>query len=132
MRPRGGDFAGDLDPLAVGPNSGNLMGPRNFPGMGGGVGRGGPPHGPPGMAPRFDPYGPMPGMGDPDFDELMPPGPGGPNMGGLGGPGFGPGFGPRRGGGGGGLGGPRGGGGGFGGMDPRGGGPGGFPGGGFM
>ena len=61
MRPRGGDFAGDLDPLAVGgPNSGNLMGPRNFPGMGG-AGRGGPPHGPPGMAPRFDPYGPMPG-----------------------------------------------------------------------
>lgn len=67
-------------------------------------------------------------MGDPDFDELLPPGPGGPNVGNIGGPGFGPGFGPgnaRRGGG---L--PRGGG--FGGMDPRGGGPGGFPGGGFM
>lgn len=117
-RPRpGGDFAGDLDPLVGGgPNSGNLLGPRNFPGVGGQQpGMPGMPR-VPGMAPRFDPYGPAPGMGEPDFDELPPPG--------IGGPGFGPGrLGgqPRRGGFGGG----------FGGMDPRGGGPGGFPGGGF-
>lgn len=42
-----------------------------------GAGRGDAPEGIPGMAPRFDPYGPMPGMGDPDFDELLPPGRGG-------------------------------------------------------
>jgi hypothetical protein len=133
-QPRG-DFAGDLDPLAVGggPNGGMLMGPRNFPGSmgGGGHPRGGHPSGPPGTAPRFDPYGPMPGMGDPDFDELPPPGVRGPNLPGppLGGPLGGPrrrpdarggpgGFGgppPFGGGGGGGFGGPHGfgGGGGF-------------------
>ena len=113
-RPRVGDFAGDLDPLTGGPNSGNLMGPRNFPGVGGGQpGMPGMPR-VPGMAPRFDPYGPAPGMGEPDFDELPPPG--------IGGPGFGPGR----------MGGQPRFGGGFGrGMDPRGGGPGGFPGGGF-
>jgi len=84
-RPRG-DFAGDLDPLTGGPRGvgegGMLMGPRNFPGLPGNR-----PQGPPGMAPRFDPYGPVPGMGNPDFDELPPPGPGGPNpLGGIGGP----------------------------------------------
>ena len=91
-----GQFAGDLDPLTGGPG-GNLMGPQQFQPRGGVRG------GPPGMGPRFDPYGPVPGMGDPDFDELLPPGPGGP-IADIGGPlgrgnrGLG---GPRRGGGGG-------------------------------
>lgn len=106
----------------VGPMSGgNLMGPRNFPGL-----TPQRPQGPPGMAPRFDPYGPVPGMGNPDFDEMPPPGPEGPLP-------FGPGSG-------GGLGGPmrrggsRGGGGAGGGFGSRGGfgmGGGGFGGGGF-
>lgn len=128
---RGGPFAGDIDPLTGGPG-GNLMGPQNFPGGPYSDGRGAPRPGVPGMAPRFDPYGPIPGVGnDPDFDEMLPPGPGGP-LADIGGPlPRGPG-GPRRGGMGGpgmgGLGGPRGG---FG-QGPFGGG-GGFPGGrGFM
>jgi len=66
-RPRG-DFEGDLNPFA--PASGNLMGPRNFPFPNpNGDER---PSGLPGLAPRFDPYGPKPGMGEPDFDELVP------------------------------------------------------------
>ena len=69
-RPRG-DFDDDLNPLAMPGGGGSLMGPRNFPGAGGAR------PGVPGMAPRFDPYGPAPGMGDPDFDELIPPGMGG-------------------------------------------------------
>jgi translation initiation factor IF-2 len=113
-RPRG-DFHGDLA-VGGGPNGGMLMGPRNFPGMTGGGGGAGGPMRPPGMAPRFDPYGPVPGMGDPDFDELPPPGVAGPNLPGIGGPLGGPQQ-PRRGpgGGGGGMGG------GFPGMQPRGG-----------
>ena len=71
-RPRG-DFDDDLNPLAIpGSGGGSLMGPRSFPHGGGGVRPG-----VPGMAPRYDPYGPVPGMGEPDFDELMPPGMGG-------------------------------------------------------
>ncbi len=73
-QPRG-DFDGDLDPLRSGRGApfsgGNLMGPQNFPGRFGG-GRGSRPQS--GMAPRFDPYGPVPGMGEPDFNHLPPPG----------------------------------------------------------
>jgi len=78
--PRRGDFSDDLNPLGGAGSGGNLMGPRNFPypGQSGGAVGGVPV---PGMAPRFDPYGPVPGMGDPDFDELIPPGLGGPQRG---------------------------------------------------
>jgi proteasome inhibitor subunit 1 (PI31) len=92
----GGMFGGDLDPMGGG--GGSLLGPHNFPGVGSpGVpmGRGGR-GGRGGMAPRFDPFGPMPGIGrDPGFDDFLPPGPGGPR-------GF-----PGTGGGGSGIGGPR-------------------------
>ena len=76
FRPRVGDFEDDLNPLGGlhgGRVGGSLMGPGQFPyGGPGGVG----PHRPtvPGLAPRFDPYGPVPGMSEPDFDELVPPG----------------------------------------------------------
>ncbi len=84
MRPGFGDFDADWQPTQIVPpgfggggGGGNLMGP-NHPlfdgrgGVGGGVGgvggRGR------GMQPRFDPWGPVPGMGEPDNDELLPPG----------------------------------------------------------
>ena len=77
-RPRGGDFDDDLNPLGGVGVGGSLMGPRQFPGMGGRPGgSGGRGRQVPGMGPRFDPFGPVPGMGDPDFDELLPPGMGG-------------------------------------------------------
>jgi hypothetical protein len=65
---------------------GNLMGPdqlRQFPhGNNGPAPRGGngfPPgsRGPPGPNARFDPFGPLPGMGDPDNDQLKKPKQGG-------------------------------------------------------
>lgn len=66
----------DLDPLGPGlpplgpggprPMPGNLIGPGHLGGRGRGI-------------PRFDPFGPAPGIGgEPDFDEALPPGPLGP------------------------------------------------------
>lgn len=107
----------DLDPLAIPSASGNMIGPNNFPYPAhpyrpGGI------NGPPDMMPRFDPYGPIPGMGEPDFDELAPPGVGrGParNPPGIGDPNVNPFPGARRPDGGGRFGGPGFGGPGFGG-----------------
>jgi len=75
-----GDGDSDLNPLGpglhpLGPGAmrppSNLIGPDQF--GGGGRGRG--------MRPRFDPFGPAPGLGgEPDFDELPPPGPSGPRL----------------------------------------------------
>jgi hypothetical protein len=88
MRPMpiGGDFDADWQPTVIPPGliqpmpagGGNLMGPAHplFDGRGGVGGRGmgglgpfggGGPFGrggPGGMAPRFDPFGPLPGMGE--------------------------------------------------------------------
>jgi len=81
--PLHGDFDNDWrapapDPFTGGiPNfggGGSLMGPTHplFSGRGRGLGRGVP-------RPRFDPYGPTQGFGEPDNDNLPPPGPSGPN-----------------------------------------------------
>jgi len=79
-----GDYDPDLDPLGPGlnplgpgglPAPGNLIGPGQL--LGRGRGRG--------MKPRFDPFGPLPGSQEPDFDDLPPPGPSGPRFPGFGG-----------------------------------------------
>lgn len=74
------DFGGGRRPDLWTPD-GNLLGPRHpawgqmVPGRGGG-----------GMMPRFDPVGPGPFGGEPDFDHFVPPGMPGMGMpGGLGG-----------------------------------------------
>jgi len=81
----------DLDPLGLGRNGlggvrhgeydifegGNLVGPGQLDRMGRGSGAAGRGRGGRGMAPRFDPYGPFPGMGNPNRDHMRKPGPGG-------------------------------------------------------